>query len=105
MLLLTGCLDWFNGGVYWSNDRYEVWENAGDPNMLTLYMITGDIYGVGRVDGVTKIGANDRFIIVESTLLQNPEDSYAYWILDMKKDQLQLNVNEVVEGPLGLEAF
>lgn len=98
---LTSCLDW--GRTYWSEDNYEVQDNPGIA-CKTLYYELGDGSGIGRVDYVSKIGSNDRFLIIES-LDTSKNGKVQYWIIDKKKDKPTFNGDEITDGPLSLDSF
>ena len=100
--LLTSCSDIIER-TYWSDGNYVVWDDAANPSCKTLnYDINGS--GHGRVECVTQIGSNERFIVVESIddLKYNKKE---YWILDKKKDNPLLNSNEIMEGPFTQAQF
>jgi len=101
LVSLTSCLD--RGRTYWSEDNYEVQDNPGEP-CKTLYYELEDGAGIGRVDYVTKIGSNDRFLIIESIITSKNEKAQ-YWIIDKMKDKPTFNGGEIREGPLSLDSF
>ena len=84
---------------YWSDGEYKVIDHGGAEWIKTLYLENH-----GRVDYVSSIGSNDKYIIVKSI---NSDKNYltAYWIIDKSKDNLFLNSDEIVEGPLNLNEF
>ena len=94
-LTLIGCFDLFQP-LYWSDDNYNVWESPGD-GRLTLYYELDNNAGIGRVNGVSEIGANDNYIIVYTI--------EGYWILDKTKDDKYFNAADIVEGPFTLKEF
>ncbi len=98
---LTSCLDW--GRTYWSEDNYKVRNNPGEPSK-TLYYELGDGAGIGRVNYITKIGSNERFLIIES-FDTSKNEKCQYWIIDKKKDKPTFNGDEIREGPLSLGSF
>lgn len=102
-LSLSGCFDIFES-TYWSNGNYSVSTNPGNTSSKTLYYDFENGSGIGRVDYVSQIGSNDRYIVIKSS---NPdlENEDQYWILDKTLDNPMLNSEEIIEGPLNLEIF
>jgi hypothetical protein len=99
--ILTGCFDIFER-TYWSDDHYSVWDNPGNISSKTLYYVLDTGSGHGRVNYVSQIGSNKRYIVVESTKSKQEKE---YWILDKSKDEPLLNADEIIEGPFNLTNF
>lgn len=102
-MTLSGCFDIFER-TYWSNGDYSIWSNPGNISSKTLYYDLESGSGHGRVNYVSQIGSNDRYIVVESS---NPEleNEKQYWILDKSKDEPLFNADEIIEGPFDLKNF
>lgn len=81
--------------VYWKDGVYVIKDNPVISNCKSLYNIDH-----GRVDFVTKIGANENFIIIESK-----DQILEYWIINKTKDNQLKNPNEKVEGPFDSKEF
>lgn len=81
--------------VYWKEGDYIITSNPVIPDCKSLYNIDH-----GRVDFVTKIGANENFIIIESK-----DQILEYWIINKTKDNQLKNPNEIVEGPFDSKEF
>ena len=84
---------------YWSDGEYNVTDNGGAAWIKTLYLENH-----GRVDYVSSIASNDKYIIVKS-INSDKNNLTAYWIIDKSKDNVFLNSNEIVEGPLNQNQF
>ena len=84
---------------YWSDGEYKVTDNGGAAWIKTLYLEYH-----GRVDYVSSIASNDKYIIVKS-INSDKNNLTAYWIIDKSKDNVFLNSNEIVEGPLNQNQF
>ena len=90
-IFLSGCSE------KWKDDKYSVSISPEDPSRLTLY-ISHETIQHGRIEWVKKIGSNSSYIIAEDT-------NGKYWIIDKLKDQVNLNADEIVIGPLLLKEF
>ena len=97
-IILVSCFDSFRW-TYWTDGNYEVTDNAGASYIKTLYHDK-----IGRVNYVTNITSNSRFIIVKSKGSPKNNTTY-YWIIDKEKDNPFLNSDEIVEGPFSLTQF
>src|ERR1700758_4482744 len=89
-LTLTSCFDLYEP-TYWRDGKYSISTSATEPSCKDLDVDVDDDGGaIGRVDCVTKIGSNDKFIIVQSA-------GDKYWVVDRLKDNKFLNANEIVQ--------
>lgn len=96
MLTATSCFDAYDL-TFWEDGKYIVQTDPGDPMCKVLYL-SKEKSGIPRIDCISKIGSNDKYIIGQS------EDK-KYWLLDKSKDNWRLYQDEIVEGPLTLEQF
>jgi len=92
ILLLFGFL-WFLywEPSYWNNNGYNLSADPGNPGELSLTNPKSFV----MVDFVSKIGGNDKYIIVES----NNDIEIKYWIIEKDSEKKR------IEGPLSLEEF
>ena len=100
-LIFSSC-DFFSS-TDWREEKYYVQDDAGSAYGKTLYYELENGNGVGRVEFVSKIGSDDKYLIIESQ--QTTENQKEYWILDKTKDGGQFNASQIVEGPLSKSEF
>ena len=81
--------------VFWKDGNYEISNDPVMPDCKSLYYTHH-----GRVSCVSKIGSNEKYIIVQSN-----EPNRKYWFINKAKDDYLLNDFEIVEGPYDLQTF
>jgi hypothetical protein len=91
----TACLDSLD--THWSEGNYEVWDSPTAPSCKNLYYNLGGGSGIGRVNCISRIGSNDRYIVAAS--------GASYWILDKEKDDKYFNSDEIIFGPFDIDEF
>lgn len=97
LFVAYSCFDIFSK-TYWSSDEYVIQDDPSQSSCKTLYRNLQNGESIGRIDCVSKIGANDSIIIVETSQKE-------YWILYKFKDGDFKEMKEISEGPMNYSQF